>query len=366
MKKTLVAMIIISILTLVSCNREIIKKQTNSTGATIKETNESIVLPGNSVNKIKTYEGEAYKKVQYGKLSFSVGSYHIVSDSNNGNFVTIKCKIDKGEGYSWTKDFMNITVRTIEKQDFLDEKSILSYSRGMYPNYDEIKIYNNLTDNSGIVSLCIVSEGDQTKYVICYKDAYYLIESDVDEIYVLKKYPSEYYEMLNQKIECANSNITNVNETIYYNKNEFEKAEYIISQGKGGIRYYAELSRDEEYQYHFTLKNEKDKKLLTLSTYGQFDEVIKILDINMDGYADIQFLKAPGAMNNSYDLYVWDDSAKDFTKVNCKEMISYFEVHNGYLQNWVKNNAQSGVIQKLVWKNKNTLIKVSEETYHTN
>ena len=69
-------------------------------------------------------------------------------------------------------------------------------------------------------------------------------------------------------------------------------------------------------------------------------------------------------MNNSYDLYVWDDSTKNFVKVKCKEMLSYFEVQDGYLKNWVKRSANDGVVQKFVWKNKNTLIKESEELYH--
>ena len=171
---------------------------------------------------------------------------------------------------------MTIIVRSIEKKDFLDTKSMVAYISDMYPNYDKIKIYNNVTDDSGIINLYIVSEGDQMKYIVYYEDASYLIESDVDEVYLLKNYPSEYYEMHNQKIECVNSNITNVIETITYNKNEFVKAEYVITQGKGGTKYSAELGRDEEYQYNFTLRDEKDSQLLTLYTYGEFDEVIKI------------------------------------------------------------------------------------------
>lgn len=176
--------------------------------------------------------------------------------------------------------------------------------------------------------------------------------------------------MNNLKIKCANSFITNVNETIYYNKSKFEKAIYDIIQGKGGAKYSAELSFDnKEYINNFTLKNEKGENLLTLSAEASgYNEDIanKFLDANMDGFADIQFLEEEGTMNNSYALYVWDDSIKNFVKVKFDEMLSNFEVHDGYLQNWVKESANSGVIQKLVWKNKNTLIKESEEPYKAN
>lgn len=383
MKRIPVGIIIMAVLMLVGCNNVITNSQVNTTPR-LEDKNRDIemaavihpdqsnsrtsspmgIQSSNLSNYVKTYKDKTHKNIKYEKLSFNIGSYHIVSITSSDNTETFNCKIDKGEGYSWTKTHMTVTVRAIEKQDFLDSEKGEEHLCNMYPNYDKIRIYNNVTDNSGIISLYIVSEGDQTKYVVFYKDAYYLIESDVDEIYLLKTYPSEYYEMKNLKIKCANSNITHVNETISYNKNKFKKAEYVITQGKGGAKYSAELSRDEEYQYHFTLKNEKDKKLLILSTYGEFDEVIKILDVNMDGYADIQFLKQSGTMNNSYVLYVWDNSAKNFVKVKCKEILSYFEVHNGYLINWQKESGNSGGIQKLVWKNMNTLIKASEEPYH--
>ncbi|EMS72533.1 hypothetical protein [Ruminiclostridium cellobioparum] len=378
MKRTTLGLIIMAVLMLAGCTNEETNRQLNSfssqnssrtSGSTSSQASSLIssqtsASTYSSSNYVKTYDDETHKNVQYEELSFNIGSYHIVSDSSSNNIETFKCEIDKSEGYSWTKTYMTITVREMEKKELHDTNSIVAYLSDRYPNYEKINIYNNVTDNSGIISLYIASQGDQTKYVVSYKEACYLIESDVNEVYLLKNYPSEYYEVHNQKIECANSNITTVNETISYNKSEFEKADYDIIQGINGTKYSAELSRDKEYQYHFTLKNEKLENLLTLSTYGQFDEVIKILDVNMDGYADIRFLEEPGTFNNSYSLYVWDDSAKDFDKVKCEEMISEFDVHDGYLLNHQKADANSVVSQKLVWKNNNTLIKAAEEQYH--
>ena len=103
-------------------------------------------------------------------------------------------------------------------------------------------------------------------------------------------------------------------------------------------------------------------KLNTQASSFNEDMVIKFLDVNMDGYADIQLLEEEGVKNNSYALYVWDDSDMTFVKVRCDEMLSYFEVHDGYLVNWVKEDSRSGIIQKLIW-DKNTLIKESEEQY---
>lgn len=371
MKKIALGTIIIAVLMLVGCSDRVTNSQIDSTGSPISTSSSSPTNSptSNPSNYVKTYKDETHKQIQYGKLSFNIGVFHIVSQTSSDNTEIFTCEIDKGETRPETH--MTIKIKEIEKKDFPDTKSI-SYLSGMSPNYEKIRIYSNVTDDSGIISLYSVTGGGLTKYIVCYKDACYLIESDYSnlEVYLFKNNPTANFEVNNLKIECANSFMTNVNETIYYKKNKFEKAIYDVIQCKGGTRYFAELSfNNEEYVNNFMLKNEKGENLLTLSAeasgYNE-DIAIKFLDANMDGYVDIQFLEEEGTMNNSYALYVWDDSTKNFVKAKFDEILSHFEVHDGYLKNWVKESANSGVIQKLVWKNKNTLIKESEEPYKAN
>ena len=173
--------------------------------------------------------------------------------------------------------------------------------------------------------------------------------------------PEADYEETRLKIECAGSFITDVIQTVYYQKDEFKKAEYDVTQGKDGTKYSAELIY-EDYDYYFTLKNVKGENLLTLTTYGEFCDVLNFIDVNMDGYADIQFLEQPGTWNNSYALYTWDDTAQNFAKVQCDEMLSSIVVYDGYILNWQKEDIGSGAVQTLVW-DQNTLILESEEPY---
>ena len=42
------------------------------------------------------------------------------------------------------------------------------------------------------------------------------------------------------------------------------------------------------------------------------------------------------------------------------DMISYFEVYDGYIINWVKESVSSMLIQNLIW-NRNNLMMESEE-----
>lgn len=364
MKKLVLATITIVILMSVGCSDGVINSQIDSTGSQI------ITLSSSPSNDVKTYNDETHKQIKYSKLSFNIGVFHIVSQKSSDNIEIFTCEIDKGE--TRPESHMTIKIKEIEKKDFHNTKNLVSKLNDMTPNYEKIRIYSNITDDSGIISLYSVTGGGLTKYIVQYKDDCYFIESDYSnlEVYLFKNNPKTNFEVNNLKIECANSFMTNVNEAIYYKKNKFEKAIYDVIQGKDGIRYSAELRfNNEEYANHFMLKNEKGKNLLTLSTeasgYSK-DISIKFVDANMDGYVDIQFLEEEGTMNNSYALYVWDDATKNFIKVKFDEILSHVEVHDGYLKNWVKESANSGVIQKLVWKNKNTLIKKSEESYRAN
>jgi len=90
---------------------------------------------------------------------------------------------------------------------------------------------------------------------------------------------------------------------------------------------------------------------------------IEFQDVNLDGFTDI-VLGTGGTLNEAKDLFIWYASSRNFTKVVFKgfDILSYFEVYDGYIENWVKGSAYAGIIQKLVW-NANLLILESEESY---
>lgn len=345
---------IIAVLMLGGCNKE----------ATIRPLDSSSGLTSSPSINVKTYEDETHKELQYGELLINMDDYHIVSDTRRDNSGVIKYKIDTGKDGS--EPNITLKVRSIERQDFSNTDHIVSYVSDLSPDYEKIKIYDKVTDDSGIIGLYSATEGKLTNYVVCYREACYFVESDYSllDINLFKNDPAVNYELDKRKIQCADSFTTQVVVATTNNDNGFEKAEYNILQGKDGAKYFGKLSRDEDEQYHFILENGKGEKLLQLSTYGEFYDVIEFLDANTDGYVDIRFLEEPGTFNNSYALYVWDESAKSFIKVQCDERLSEFDVHDGYLLNRQKADQNSGVIQNLVW-DKNTLIKKSEEPYQT-
>lgn len=173
--------------------------------------------------------------------------------------------------------------------------------------------------------------------------------------------------MENKKVECANSYFTDVySKSTFDGNNKFKEARYIIIQGKDGTKYSAELKYDsQEYTYFFTVKNEKGNTLLSLNTHASYHgDVFKILDLNMDGYADIQFITAEGTMNSVHDFFLWDADAMNFVKAECEDELLFteIEVQEDYLKLWGRNSASSGIITKYKWEG-NKLVKISEEEY---
>ncbi len=178
----------------------------------------------------------------------------------------------------------------------------------------------------------------------------------------------EIKDMSNEKIECADSYITDVYSKVSMNKeNKMEKAEYKIIQGKDGTKYSAELSYDsKEYTYSFTINDESGINLLSLTTYASYyGDVFRILDLNMDGYADIQFLTGEGTMNSVYDFYIWNAAARKFVKAECEDELLFIEleINEGYIRLRGRNDSSSGIITEYKWEG-NKMIKVSVDEYH--
>ena len=118
----------------------------------------------------------------------------------------------------------------------------------------------------------------------------------------------------------------------------------------------------------------KDYRIQLFDTDGNLQSSIELdesvhqigfQDVNMDGYEDV-VIGYDGALNQPHDLLVWNNSTKSLNNVVYVgfDMLSHFEIHDGYLMCWGKDTASTGSIQKLVW-NGNSLILESEERYET-
>ena len=88
---------------------------------------------------------------------------------------------------------------------------------------------------------------------------------------------------------------------------------------------------------------------------------IDFIDVNLDGYLDI-VINTGGTWNETHELYNWDPLSNNFMKVKFEgfDMLAWFEVHDGYIDNFIRGNTpEESVKEKLVW-NGNNLIKESD------
>lgn len=106
MKKLVIGIIFIAVLMLVGCNDGVTNNQKDSTGNPISISTSSPT--SNPTNYVKTYKDESHKQIQYGKLSFNIGVFHIVSQTRNDNMEIFKCEIDKGE----TRPETHMTIKS--------------------------------------------------------------------------------------------------------------------------------------------------------------------------------------------------------------------------------------------------------------
>lgn len=134
---------------------------------------------------------------------------------------------------------------------------------------------------------------------------------------------------------------------------------YVINFDKDNTVYIFTIEKDNQYNNILRLFNKKFEEIQSLYL-GSIVIQLDFEDVNLDGYIDI-VVNTGGTINETHDLYTWDVTSQKFKKVifNGFEMLSYFEVYNGYIKNWIRGDMET-TFQKLIW-NENTLVLESTE-----
>lgn len=165
-----------------------------------------------------------------------------------------------------------------------------------------------------------------------------------------------------QRIPCGQGIEAIVQEKV---SQEDRTGAYRIKQTMDGTEYIAELSiefREEEceYSYCFELKDASGSQLQKIEWQTHFENYPQFMDLNQDGYLDMQIVIDSAPSYDIKQLYVWDASQKQFQEVQCDETIGEIEIVEGYLKNWVHNGSNKYVYQELAWEG-TTLVKQIEE-----
>jgi len=135
---------------------------------------------------------------------------------------------------------------------------------------------------------------------------------------------------------------------------------YTITHEKDCSIYTVEAIHDSEYNFTIYIFDTGFNQLQTIYL-GWCPEGIDFKDVNLDGYMDI-VANTGGTVNETHDLYIWEASSQNFTKVIYEgfDILSFFEVYEGYIKNFIRgDNPESSVMENLVWDG-NKLIKEFE------
>ncbi|MBO3280906.1 hypothetical protein [Intestinimonas butyriciproducens] len=163
------------------------------------------------------------------------------------------------------------------------------------------------------------------------------------------------------QIKCGNGYMSEVSETIW-NLGTSKAFEIVLTQGYDQSKYKLLAFQDNNGNVSISISEDGGKGVQVINDIlCHTTNPIEFIDVNYDGYADLQ-LNLGGTLNELHKLFVWTPTLNEFLEVTCDYPLSYFEVYDGYLKNWVKNSSTSTEVQILVWENPHTLSLEYETT----
>jgi hypothetical protein len=299
------------------------------------------------------------KVISYKNLLFEVSGFHLFSTATDENGVNVKCERDTGYE-DWQPQQISISIHDFTIERFADSSAALEYLISTYQDYSKISIFHDVTDMSGITDMYCISNIESALYIVFIAGDIYAVESDSNILQydIFRDWQEPDIKAYKYDIPCGGGYTSKVIETIFLDE---RKAEYVLTQGKSGEKYYADVkTTDDGVSLIFNGKGSTQQNY-----YGEsheYEYFANFLDLNRDGYADMKLRERTASLNNSYALYIWNESLNEHERVRCDELLSEIDVYDGYILNYQKSDASSGIIQKLVWDN-NVLILKSETPY---
>jgi len=295
----------------------------------LKNTNTILFTPGE--NKI----------IEYGKIFIEFSDHYIISCTENKDSAEYKLKSDNISAYSDEEITLKITESN--KSSFESTENMVAYANEVYTAYDNLKVFYNLIDDYGVTAYYQVEKNGEAYYLVFYTDKAYEIESTSSLIgtEVTSSFHEPSYEQVNEDILSENVVLANVKREYSFFENR-AKIEIIQSESKGKIT--VEIGTV-EYEHTIEVKNSDGKVLVSSQLYGDnfYRSFVQVLDLNGDGYVDLQILKTQGTRNNEYDLYIYNEDMNEFTKIDIgNNLLSNIEIRDGYIYNWINDSPDIG------------------------
>ncbi len=223
------------------------------------------------------------------------------------------------------------------------------------------------------------TENETSKHVLLYDKYKCIIEYDT-EVFLGVEYKNvsknrTYIQYFENKDLYAIKQSVRYNESGDMEYNGFdiykEYSEYVQTFYSDAPDYVGEIEPEGygDWNAKFTVKENNSRKEIFATEEGELDLAnfgagsVSFLDVNNDGHIDID-VSTGGTMNMTHNLYLgnWDTGTFELVEFEGFDMLSFYEVKDGYIENYVRESASGGINQILVW-NGNKLVLESEEVY---
>lgn len=334
---------------------------------TITDTPESSDITVNSnvedlknTNTVLFTSGEN-KIIEYGKIFIEFSDYHIISCTQNKDSAVYKLKLDVTSTYS--DEEITLKIKESSKSSFESIEKMVTYAKEVYNACDNLMAFYNIKDDYGVTAYYQVEKDGKAYYLVFYTDKAYEIESTSSLIgkEITSSFHEPSYEQVNKDILSEDLVLANVERQYSYFENratikiipsETQKEKIIVEIGTI------------ENEHTIEVKNSDGKVLVSSQLYGDnfYHSFVQVLDLNQDGYVDLQILKTQGTRNNEYDLYVYNEDINDFTKIDIGNyLLSNIEIRNGYIYNYTNDSPNIGEGEYFLIEG-DTLIKKDEVT----
>lgn len=327
----------------------------------VEEDAEEEPVPEDEEDKVIYHEAGECKRITFGSVQIDLEFYDVVKEERSKNSATFWGEEDQLSGILTPKIVVEIQRSSIDVNSYEDAKQFFD---GCI-SYSAIEMYSGMEELTGMTKLYAAYEGEINYCLAVYPEEMYLIRSEGlriqrDMLYRKNRdFLEKTYEI--KEIECAQGKTIKVTEEISYPDKEAFYELYV--EGKETPDYFLQHKIEgEPWDYQNTV-TVYDSEGLCLQTFNweswQAEDYLTFLDVNLDGYADLQTVTAKGTSYDVHELYTWKETEQKFEKVECDGVLADMEVRGDRIWNWVRS-IPGYVVEVYRWDG-NRLIMESQE-----
>lgn len=223
--------------------------------------------------------------------------------------------------------------------------------------------YEGMKNTVGIERLyaaCAYQNEMMSYYLLCGQKAACLLESTANRLQFDIVQNIEDFktgESYNENIECAEKESADLSVDIFYQESCAAYRWHMSKNEKSYRAVYRLLDKADtpnacgalRKEARITLYDSDDSEIQVINCHSFINSGIRFLDLNRDGYVDIQVPAKNETDGCYYDLYLWNAENEQFEKVVYDGFLSEISAIDGGLKNQITNKKER-VLEYLSWQ----------------